>query len=270
MALDPIIEKIDSLPKDIQAHYEKTEDGKFRLAVNEHEGWALENIAGLRTTLQDQKTRHDKAQASLKAFEGLDATKAREALALIESGKLKGDDAINAIKKELEAKLAEKDGVIQKYQGEIRGGKLNSALGEAMQGRKEFAPEVTPVIRDMLAQYIGVDADGKIGVWNADKTAFRLTGKGSDYSAAMSPREFVDGVMAAAASGKKLDAAYGLDAAHFAMLPALMLPSAKGTGGGAMSGPASSGGMTREAFGKMSLTAKAQAVKANPALRDWL
>lgn len=264
--LDPIVEKIDAIPEPLRPFYKQQDGGKFVLSVKQSEGYALENVAGLRATLQDQKLKHDKAQAALKAFEGLDAAKAREALTLLESGKLKGDDAVQAMRKELEAKLAEKDGEINRFRQAERNRSVSSAIDGAIAGRQEIPAELRPLVRQMFADYIGVDDSGKVGVWNADKTAFRLTSKGSDYSAAMSAEEFIESAISAAANGK---AGGLLSADHAAMLPALMRASGK-SGSGATGNAVPPGSMSREQFAKLTATEKAKAINANPALASLL
>lgn len=266
--LDPIIDKLDAIPEPVRAFYAKDEaSGLFRLKVKEKDGYALDNIAGLRSTLQDQKQKHDKAQAALKAFEGLDAAQAREALEMLKNGKLKSDDAVAAVRKEFEAKLAEKDGILTKMQQEQRQRLLSGTVSEAVSTRAEVPANLRAIVGDIFSSYIGVNDAGQVGVWNADKTAFRLTGKGSDYGAAMTPQEFIDSAIAAAVAGKKFD---GLSPAHAAALPELIRAQGKAGGSGASGSAGGSGAYSRDAFLALNATQKAMAIKSNPQLAEYL
>lgn len=73
----------------LKAEYTKGEDGMFTLAVEEVEGLRLDNTDGLRSTVKAERKRADDAESNLKAsqkaFEGLDAAKAREALKRLEA-----------------------------------------------------------------------------------------------------------------------------------------------------------------------------------------
>lgn len=264
--IDPIIDSIDKAPEALRPFYSQdSASGKFRLVVREVDGFALENVAGLRSTLQDQKAKHDRAQAALKAFEGLDPAKAREALETIASGKVKGDDAVNALKREYEAKLAERDGKLNEFAQAERRRALASAIDAPLAGRAEIPAELRGIVRDIFSSYIGVNDAGQVGVWNADKTGFRLTSKGGDYGAAMSPAELIESALAAAANGKRHEL---ISAEHAAMLPRLMAAQGKGGSGG--SGSAAPSNHTRESFRKMTATEQARALKTNPELKAFL
>ena len=76
---------LESVPQEHREHYAKGEDGKFRPNYDgAGDGWALENVKGLRTALGSERTRAEEAAKRLKAYEGLDAAKAREALEKVE------------------------------------------------------------------------------------------------------------------------------------------------------------------------------------------
>ena len=52
MALKPILETV---PEGMEDHYTKRDDGKFQLAVEPTDGWALEDVSGLKATLSNLK-----------------------------------------------------------------------------------------------------------------------------------------------------------------------------------------------------------------------
>ena len=86
MALKALISSDEhgGLDESLQSHYTQHKDGQFRLLVEPVSGWALEDVAGLKQTAEDRKTRHAKAQSELDAlrerFGDLDPDAAREAM----------------------------------------------------------------------------------------------------------------------------------------------------------------------------------------------
>ncbi len=73
------LKTLDGLDDGIKAHY-REKDGGFILDVDSVDGFALEDVAGLRSALSRQTQRGDEATESLKAFEGIDPKVAREAI----------------------------------------------------------------------------------------------------------------------------------------------------------------------------------------------
>ncbi|HUU95581.1 MAG TPA: hypothetical protein VM487_07565 [Phycisphaerae bacterium] len=73
-----------ALEESIQALYTQHADGKLRLLVEPVAGWALEDVEGLKRTVEDRKQRHAKAQTELDAlrekYGDLDPEAAREAM----------------------------------------------------------------------------------------------------------------------------------------------------------------------------------------------
>lgn len=63
-----------------QGLYAKEADGKgYMLRINfNREGWGVEDVAGLKTVLQERKDKLAKASASLERFEGLDPVQAKK------------------------------------------------------------------------------------------------------------------------------------------------------------------------------------------------
>lgn len=81
-------EEFDALPETIELARDKaftpTEGGGYRLVAQAAEGYAVEDVAGLRKTLEDRKERQSRTQAELdtlkEKFGDLDPVAAREAL----------------------------------------------------------------------------------------------------------------------------------------------------------------------------------------------
>jgi hypothetical protein len=115
--LKAVLDSLEGLSEDVASHYIE-KDGKFILGVETTGGLALENVEGLKSALGKEKASRKELAASLKAFEGLDADKARDALSKLDElaesdpeGKAK--QQIEAFKAQLvakhEATVAEKD-----------------------------------------------------------------------------------------------------------------------------------------------------------------
>lgn len=83
MALKAILESLDGISEDIRSHYTE-QGGKFHLGVDSVDGMSLEDVRGLKSALSQERKRADEAQALAKAFDGLDADAAREALRKLE------------------------------------------------------------------------------------------------------------------------------------------------------------------------------------------
>ncbi len=89
--------------------------GKFVLQVTPSEGWALENVAGLKETLADQKQKHKLAMEKLSAFGELTPETAKHAVE-----QLAGLGDLSD-KEKLEKRLAsERTQLATKYEGEIK------------------------------------------------------------------------------------------------------------------------------------------------------
>lgn len=73
-------EEREALDETMQQQYESIDDGKFILQVESVDGYALEDITGLKSSLSKERTTARDATASLKAFEGLNAEEARAAI----------------------------------------------------------------------------------------------------------------------------------------------------------------------------------------------
>lgn len=87
--LKAILASLDDAPDGARDFYqagtaEAGTEGKFVLKVDPVDGFALENVAGLKSTLGKEMTQRKALEKTVKAFEGLDADKAREALAKVE------------------------------------------------------------------------------------------------------------------------------------------------------------------------------------------
>lgn len=75
MALEMVVESLDSVAEAFRGEYTKGEDGKFHLSVN-----GGEDVSGLKSALQKERETVKELKAKAAAYEGIDPAKASEAL----------------------------------------------------------------------------------------------------------------------------------------------------------------------------------------------
>jgi len=80
MSLKAELDKLDGLSVDVAKEYKKGEDGKFRPDIEAVNGWEFVDTRGLKSSLVKERENARKANELLSEFEGIDPTKAREAL----------------------------------------------------------------------------------------------------------------------------------------------------------------------------------------------
>lgn len=68
------------LPEELQDYYKKSEDGTYVLQVEPVDGWALEDISGLKSTLSKELTRRKTAEKKLSALGDIDPEEAVSAV----------------------------------------------------------------------------------------------------------------------------------------------------------------------------------------------
>lgn len=83
MELDPIVDALDSIPEPLREAYVER-DGKYVLNVKPKDGWALEDVNGLKTALGKERTQRETLEKQFAKFKDIDPDKAREALAKLE------------------------------------------------------------------------------------------------------------------------------------------------------------------------------------------
>lgn len=161
-----IADKVDDLPEGLRAAAKMEGD---KLVVSElAEGWAIEDVSGLKKTLGIELDKRKQLERQIKSYEGLDpeaAAEAREALDKLRAGQLKGSKEIDEYKSQVEKKMAEERAALQ--------AKLDArtkALRDRMvQG--ELAPviaklgggEAMDAILTLASQYVRVEEDAQTG-----------------------------------------------------------------------------------------------------------
>ena len=87
MALKALIteEDFNALPEPVQAEYTQGDDGRYQLDVEGVDGFALEDVGGLKKSLSTERSSRQKLEKQLKQFEDLDPEEARNALEALQN-----------------------------------------------------------------------------------------------------------------------------------------------------------------------------------------
>lgn len=162
-----VADKAEDLPEGLRS-IAKLEGDK--LVVSElAEGWAIEDVSGLKKALGIELDKRKQLERQVKAYEGIDpssAAEAREALEKLKAGQLRGSKEIDEYKSQVEKKMAEERAALQ--------AKLDArtnALRERMV-RGELAPviaklgggEAMDAILTLAAQHIRIEEDAESGL----------------------------------------------------------------------------------------------------------
>jgi len=111
MAFKAVYDSEQEIPEELRPHFGKGEDSKLRPEIEAVGGWALEDVAGLKSALGKQTDRADTAETILKKFEGLDPAGARDALKKVaEMANFKPEEKIAEGIKVREQQLVERHG----------------------------------------------------------------------------------------------------------------------------------------------------------------
>ncbi|MFN3858120.1 MAG: hypothetical protein ACK4RV_10240 [Caulobacter sp.] len=140
MALRAILNTLDDAPEAVRDHYIE-KDGKFVLNVEPVDGFALEDVNGLKTALGKERTTRERLERDVVKFKDIDPDKAREALAKLDE--LSSIDPSKEADKIANTKFeAAKAQLLEKHGTEIAGrderiGKLTGAVDNLV--RREAA-----------------------------------------------------------------------------------------------------------------------------------
>jgi hypothetical protein len=128
MALKAILTSLDGIDSGLHGLYRQ--DGeRFVLDVEPSEGWALEDVHGLKNALQSERARARQFEQISRKFDGLDPDTARDALQAVADGVVGGLDD-KKFKEKIEAREKQ---IAEKFQLDLnaakeRTGKLQSEL----------------------------------------------------------------------------------------------------------------------------------------------
>jgi len=84
MPLDPIVDSVEDLPEALQSEYVQQEDGKYLLAVNPKEGYALENTSGLKSALGKERARATQLAEQVSKYGEIDPAEITQKLQRLE------------------------------------------------------------------------------------------------------------------------------------------------------------------------------------------
>lgn len=107
MVLRIVADSLDELPDGLRATAKQ--EGAAFVVADMPDGWAIEDVAGLKSSVVTARKERDDAKKLAKAFEGIDPEKAgdaRDALEKLAAGTLRGSKEIDEYKASLEAKFA--------------------------------------------------------------------------------------------------------------------------------------------------------------------
>lgn len=179
--LKAIVDDVSGVPEALRSYYEPIEGddagdlaGKFRLKVEGSHGFALDNTDSLKTALSAEREKARQLDTSLKSFEGIDAKKAKEALARIakigdldpakEADRIAAEK-VEAIKTqilgEVEAKETQWTGREKQLVGELNRVLVDSAALSALAAHKGNPKLLQRVVTDRLKL---VEKDGQFAV----------------------------------------------------------------------------------------------------------
>jgi len=170
MALKAILDNLDGVAADVAKEYKHRDDGKYVLDVTPVDGVELAEVSKLQSALSKERENSRKSTELLKAFDGIDANKARDAMNKVAemtnwTPEQKVKEQIEAIRTQLlDAHGKEKSKLEEKL------GKLNKALEEAMivsvatQALAEQKGSVKLLMPHVRQQTRLRDADGKLVV----------------------------------------------------------------------------------------------------------
>lgn len=190
MALKALLGSLDGLPADVAKEYTKSEDGKFRLAVEPVDGFVLENVGGLKSALATERSQREQFEKSLKSFEGLDPQQAREALKRLEEIKNWSPDqkvqeqiasSVKTVESKFKTELEQREAAIKSLNGALSGALIDQAATSAI-AKLNGTPELLlPHIRSMTRIR---DVGGKHVVEVIDPTngTVRISPKGTSTS----------------------------------------------------------------------------------------
>lgn len=131
MALKAILANLDGLSENVAAEYTKSEtDDKFYLQVDSVEGYALEDVAGLKNTLSGITKERSEARDRLKRFDGVDPKQAREDRArVVEMADWTPDEKVKQLMADANKQVTEK------HEGELTAEREKSSKSRNQLGR---------------------------------------------------------------------------------------------------------------------------------------
>lgn len=201
MPLTLTADKIDDIPEGLRDSAKEI-GGKWVVSAMK-DGWAIEDISGLKKTLAEERKARKDYEAKLKDFEGIDDPQtALDALEKLRAGGLKSSKEIEEFKKTLEAKVAkdlqtanaERDSFRSQAEQLLVDSQLRDALAKA--GANPLGMEYLP--DRIKAKHVKVERDvsGKLSVQLLDRDGKPMISGKAGSGDPMTFAEFVTGLKA--------------------------------------------------------------------------
>ena len=201
MALKPFVGSEAEVPEAMKEHYSLDEDsGNYRLNVEPVDGWSLENVAGLKSTLGKLKERSTAAETALQPFSALERDAGELSTALSELNALReaqGNESeqVSALRQsmenlrqqsrsELEKAVAPLQVKLDARTNQLKEATITAELRKAIvdQGGNPtlLVPAMLPSVRaeetdDGRIQAVVVDSEGTARVTGADLAPMQFT-----------------------------------------------------------------------------------------------
>ena len=157
--LNAVIQTLDELPEAIHEHYVKQDDGSFQLDVGSVGGLALENVDGLKTTVQTLRGEKRTLETKVASFDGVDLVAAKDALSkmdeiknfdpeqkVAEALKVKTADMVGQFAKEKDGLVGERDGAL----GQLKDVLVKNACIEALTSAGGKSKLMLPVMERLV------------------------------------------------------------------------------------------------------------------------
>ena len=257
MPLKAIVEEVPENMNDYYVAGEGANEGKFVLSVESVDGFGLEDVGGLKKTMNDWKDKANTSRTKLDSF-GEYTPESIADLALKAQSAGDPNEAIESLKAEYSGKLTTSQSTIEQLQATIKANaKSNTVNNIFASNATSFQDGSSDLVKQIMAEYIGTDDNGNAFIFNEDKTGARMSGKQGAWEKQMSPNEWLEGVKGAITSNGSFD---GIKPNHLKSMGFLLASNAK-HGSGATSPKAPNAGMTKERWATMDLTARTAHVK---------
>lgn len=146
-------EAFDGLPEPLQAEYMQQEDGNFLLNVDPVDGFALENVTGLKRTLAKTRTDMNSLKKKAEAFGDLDPQEATDAITRLAEISEGGDGENDAkwktreeqMVKRHQQELAARDEQVSQYEGQLKKLTIDNEITKALAANGVKDNKVLPV-----------------------------------------------------------------------------------------------------------------------------
>lgn len=221
MSIPGKVDDISALPEPLREHYREIEGGGYVVDVKPSEdGWAFENVAGIRSALEKERANRSKAAQDLaelrkraEAFGDLDPEEAREALEKIRAGTLTPKDEMakreaavtKRLQEEFGQQISERDEKIQRMEMAMGNSMRDAQIARAAANSGVEPEWISDHVEKVTALRYIENEDGKL-----ESHLVVLNEHGEprvslrDASGLMSVEEYVAEVMAADSKWSRL------------------------------------------------------------------